>query len=105
MRPLTAQYRIVYLMTDSFRGDRVALGILVEDIGFIERPGVIETLHDPVMVRLARSVLVDLREATLPELPLTVGPHVMGGPIQRAPSGVADMNVWIRAAYFPEAIA
>jgi hypothetical protein len=102
---MTAQYRIVYLMTDPFRGDRVALGVLAEDVGFIERPGVLETLHDPVMTSLARSVLVDLREASLPELPLTVGPYVMGAPIQRAPSGVTDMNAWVRAAYFPEGVS
>lgn len=102
---MTAQYRIVYLLTDPFRGDRVALGLLAEDVGFVERPGILKTLHDPVMTNLARSVLVDLREASLTELPLTVGPYVMGGPIQRAPSGVTDMKAWILAAYFPEAIA
>jgi len=98
---MTAQYRIVYLMTDPFRGDRIALGVLAEGAGFIERPGVLDALNEPKLISLARSVLVDLRGASLPELPAAVGPHVVGAPIQQAPHGVTDIQAWVKAAYFP----
>ena len=54
-------FRIIHLLTDPFLGDRIALGVVADGVGFIERPNVVAQLADEAQRSHARAVLLALR--------------------------------------------
>ena len=93
-------FRIIHLLTDPFLGDRIALGVVAEGVGFIERPNVVEQIADEAQRSHVRAVLVALRSATVDALPDVVGPQVMAAPVEQVPVGVDDVDAWLRAVLF-----
>lgn len=90
-------YVIVYLMTDSFRGDRTTLGVLTE-AGFVENHAVQDL--DSNWYELAQQVLVDLRE-TPPslELPSTYNSCVAGSKVRYSPEmHESELVSWVKLA-------
>lgn len=96
-------FRIIHLLTDPFLGDRIALGVVADGVGFLERPNVVAQLVDEAQRSHARAVLLALRGATVDQLPDVVGPQVMAAPVERVPVGVVDVEAWLRAVLFGDA--
>lgn len=88
-------YVIVYLMTDSFRGDRTTLGVLTE-AGFVENLAAQD--FDSNWYWLAQQALGELRKAP-PSLyvPATCGPCVAGSEVRYSPEmHESNLNFWVR---------
>ena len=93
-------YRIVYFVPDPFLGERIAIAALADGVGLVRRPRDLAELGlDAAARSLVHASLAELeRVAPEGELPIAVGPQVVGGPVRSVPSGVTDPAQWIASA-------
>lgn len=106
---MTERYRMVYLSPDPFRGDRIAVGAILQGhkaTRFVRTPHVPDRacLGGAAFDRLLRAVLDDLSQAEaaidFEQLPLEVGPLFSLGSPCLVPDRVHDAELWIRDTMF-----
>lgn len=105
---MSAQYRLVYFVPDPFRGERVAIGALADGVGVIPRPGGLAGLGllDAGARSLVHTSLAELASVgPTRELPITIGPQIVGGPAHTIPSGVTNVASWLTATVFGHSTA
>ena len=103
---MTARFQIIHFEPDPFSGSRFAVGALVESEQRVELvtgwlPNA-EWVGGDQASAVVRMVLSRSRRATrLGELPMSVGPQVQLGLIQRVPEGVANPAAWVKDHVLP----
>lgn len=100
---MSAQYRLVYFVPDPFRGDRIAIGALADGVGVVPRPGGLTGLGllDAGARSLVRASLAELATVgPARELPITVGPQIVGGATHTIPAGVTNIAGWLASSVF-----
>jgi hypothetical protein len=100
---MSAQYRLVYFVPDPFRGERVAIAALADGVGVVPRPGGLAGLGllDTGARSLVRASLAELATVgPARELPITIGPQIVGGPTHTVPAGVTNVASWLTTTIF-----
>jgi hypothetical protein len=100
---MSAQYRLVYFVPDPFRGERVAVAALADGVGVVPRPGGLAGLGllDAGARSLVHASLAELATVgPARDLPITIGPQIVGGPMHTVPAGVTNVASWLATTIF-----
>jgi len=103
---VTARYRIVYFIPDPLAAERLAIGAIADGhdgIVLARHHG--NSLHRRVTPAAGHLVEASLGELTsiqsVDDLPLSLGPQIVAGPVWALPTNVGNVQGWLEDTLFP----
>lgn len=102
---MTARYRIVYFIPDPLAGERIAIGAIADgDDGVMlaRRASSLRRWICPAAGHLVEASLGELTSIqSVDDLPLSLGPQIVAGPMWALPTNVANVQGWLEETLFP----